>query len=291
MAAPEAHAQRQAADDAACAALVRDLDIDRYYSSLFASVNKRAALLALYAFNAEIVQVRARVSDPLPGEVRLQWWRDVIAAGAESGEAHDGTGHPVAAALERTIRRHFLPRTAFEALIDAHVFDLYDDPMPTTADLEGHAGDTSAALIRLASLILADGADAGPADAAGHGGVAHAVVELLRALPRHAARGQVHLPADMMERHDVTREAVIAGRAEAGLKPLLAEMRGLARHHLRQMQAVQSAIPKQIVPAFLPLALCEGYLARMETPDYDPFRSRIERLPLARLWVMWRGLL
>ena len=61
---------------------------------------ERRALLALYAFNVEIVRVRDQVSQPLPGEIRLQWWSDMLA-----GQAHGGVeGNPVAAELLRAIR-------------------------------------------------------------------------------------------------------------------------------------------------------------------------------------------
>ena len=75
--------------------LVRAADRDRYLAALYAPEDKRADLRALYAFNAEIAGVRDRVSQALPGEIRLQWWRDVIAAKDAGTEA----GHPVADAL------------------------------------------------------------------------------------------------------------------------------------------------------------------------------------------------
>src|SRR5687767_346179 len=75
--------------------LVRTADRDRYLAALYAPEDRRADLLALYAFNAEISGIRDRVSQSLPGEIRLQWWRDVIAA----RDADAGAGHPVAEAL------------------------------------------------------------------------------------------------------------------------------------------------------------------------------------------------
>ena len=110
-------------------------------------------LHALYAFSLEIARVRDSVSEALPGEIRLQWWRDAL-----QGEARgDVMANPVAAALDDTVVRFRLPRQALVNLIDARVGDLYDDPIPTLNDLEGYCGETSSTLIRLASLILADG--------------------------------------------------------------------------------------------------------------------------------------
>src|SRR5690606_19206502 len=99
---------------------------------------------------AETAAIRDRVSQPLPGEIRLQWWRDVISAGS----AEAGAGHPVAEALLRAIERHKLPRQAFLNYLDARIFDLYDDPMPTRGDLEGYCGETAAAIIQLSSIVL-----------------------------------------------------------------------------------------------------------------------------------------
>jgi phytoene synthase len=62
--------------------------------------------------------------------------------------------------------------------------------MPTTGDLEGYLGETSSALIRLASLVLAGGQDPGGADAAGHAGLAYGITGLLRTLPWHSRRGR-----------------------------------------------------------------------------------------------------
>ena len=50
----------------------------RVSTNVLTPEGKRGALLALYAFNAEIASVRDRVREALPGEVRLQWWREAL---------------------------------------------------------------------------------------------------------------------------------------------------------------------------------------------------------------------
>jgi phytoene synthase len=270
-------------------AFLRDHDRDRWLSTLFAPAPARPALQAVYAFNAEIARVRELVSDPLPGEMRYQWWRDVL-SGRGRGEV---LAHPVAAALLDAIGRYRLPTSAFENLIEARTFDLYDDPMSSVVDLEGYCGETSSALIRLATMVLADGQDPGGADAAGHAGVAYAVTGLLRALPWHASQGLVMLPADRMAFHGVSRDDVLRGKDTPGLRRLLAEMRSLARRHLDATRAQIGAVSPTIAPAFLPAALVEPYLDRMERHDFDPFRTAVD-LPgwrkVGRLWLTaWRA--
>ncbi len=46
-----------------------------------------------------------------------------------------------------------LPVERLSRLIDEHQFDLYNDPMPTMAALEGYINDTSCALFSLGAAI------------------------------------------------------------------------------------------------------------------------------------------
>jgi phytoene synthase len=264
------------------AGLVRQRDRDRYLADLLAPPEFRGHLLVLHAFNSEAARVREVVSEPMPGELRLQWWRDVLRAG-------EGGGHPVAAALVRTIAAFRLPLAAFDNLLQARIFDLYDDPMPSMAELEGYAGDTSSALFQLAAIILAGGRDPGTADAAGHGGIAYALTGLMRALPIHARRGQSFLPADLLARHGVAATDLAAGRGGAGLDAALAELRGVARNHLdAARRALGPALPEARA-ALLPLALVEPYLRRMEQPGFDPLHQLADLPQWRRQWHLWRA--
>src|SRR5258707_10959945 len=98
------------------AALVRRHDHDRFQTVLFAPAARREALFALYAFNHEIARVRERVSEPTLGRIRLEWWREIIAAAYESGPVRR---HVVVELLTEAIREHALTREHFDRLIDA----------------------------------------------------------------------------------------------------------------------------------------------------------------------------
>lgn len=268
-----------------CEALVREADPDRYWASLLAPQEKRPYLHALYAFNFEIARVRESVREAMLGEIRLQWWRDAL-----QGEARgDVKANPVSAALDDTIVKFRLPRQSLVNLIDARMFDLYEDPMPSLNDLEGYCGETSSSLIQLSSIILNDGKDPGTADAAGHAGVAYAVTGLLRAFPFHARQGQLFLPADILARHGVVREDVVSGRGGPGLKGALADMRAVARRHLDQVRTLRATIPPASEPAFRPLALVEPYLKVMEKRDYDPLHTPVDLPQWRKIWALWRG--
>jgi len=270
---------------AICAALVRKHDADRHVATLFAPADRRAPLHALYAFSLEIAGIRAAAKAPMPGEIRLQWWREVL-----SGErATEGEGHPVGLAIRDTIAGNRLPLQPLLDLIDARAFDLYDEPSEDWTALEGYCGETSSALFSLASIILARGEGAADPDAAGHAGVAYALTGLLRAFPWHARRGQVFLPQSLLTAVGLDREDIVSGADSPELRAVLAEMRTRARDHLAKFRAAKERLAPEMRPAFLPLAMAERYLAPMEERKYQPFRTVIDIANWLRIWTMWRG--
>ena len=222
-----------------CEGLVRAADRDRFLTTLFAPAEHRGALAALYAFNLEIARVREVVHQPAAGEIRLQWWSDVL-DGAGRGET---AAHPVAAALLATIARYRLPHERLKALIEARRFDLYDEPMRTLADLEAYADGASASLIALAAQILAAGSEPEIGALSHHAGLAHALAGLLAAFPIHAARGQLFIPLEMLARHGADRLDVKGGPATPQLRAALAELRLRARHHLGAVSYTHLTLP------------------------------------------------
>ena len=262
-----------------CAEFLRAADRDRFIAALFAPVERRGALQALYAFNAELARVRDVAHATLPGEIRLQWWSDVI-----NGErAEEAGANPVAAALLATIERHRLPSAKLTELIEARRFDLYDDSMPGIGDLESYASKTSSALIGLAAQILTGMEVEAIAEPAG---IAYALAGLLRAFPLHVARRQLYVPQEILERHQVRLHDLFAGRSSAGLVSALAEMRNLARRHLAAADERMSTLPETAIPALLPVALVRRALDRLErSPPFKP----AEIPPWRRQWLMWRA--
>ena len=262
-----------------CADLVRATDRDRFIATLFAPAERRGALDALYAFNSEVARVREVAREPLPGEIRLQWWSEVISG--ERGE--EARANPVASALLETIAHHGLAAGRLMALIEARRFDLYDDPMESLAALDVYAAKTASALFALAAQILS-GSDAeavtGPA------GIAYAIAGLIRAFPLHSARRQLYLPAEVLERHQTHPHDIFAGRSSAGLSAALVELRDLASRHLDTAREHVTALPQKAIPALLPVALVRPLLDRLARSE--PFNPA-EIPPWRRQWLIWRA--
>ena len=271
---------RSAEDANFCASLVRDRDFPRYAATLFAPQDKRRALLALFAFNAEVSHVRDHVSQPLPGEMRLQWWSDLL-----DGHDHgDVASNPVAAELMRAIAAFDLPREPLRQLIEARIFDVYDDPMPTQAALETYCHQTSSTLFALSARILG-GPDEACDQAAQHAGVAQGVSDVIGLLPLHTARRQLYLPRDLLDTYGAMEADIFAGRMTPALGKVVQSLRAEAISRADIAAGLIAGFPENARLAFLTLALVRRALNRSPVNAFEPETPS----HLSILWTLWRA--
>ena len=167
---------------------VQASDPDRWLSSRFVGDgDTRSDLIALYAFEAELLSIPARVTQPMLAEMRYVWWRDQL-DGVFSGVAR--RGHPVLEALTLAACRRALDRAPFDALIEAHVRRVHGEPH----DLDAfYVGPMQAAVRILAGV----GHDAAVLEA----GRVHGLTQVGRGDEARALRGAANtalkgLPAE-----------------------------------------------------------------------------------------------
>lgn len=249
-----------------CAAELRRHDRDRYLAALFAPDPERRALIALYGFNLEIAKIRESVSEPMLGEIRLQWWREAL-DGIRAGAPRQ---HEVVQALADAILRHDLSFDRLGRMIDARGFDLEDRQPADLDELIGYAGDSSGELVCLALEAL--GVRAAPAMAAGHAlGVAWALVGLIRAVPFHATQRRCFLPETVTAAAGLRLSALYDGAPGAPLALAVAGIARAADEALTRAEAALSAVPRAGRPALLPRHLARMDLRRLARAGHDPF--------------------
>lgn len=248
---------------------LKTLDRDRYYASLVLPSEKREAVQSVWAMSAEIAAIRERVSEPAPGEIRLQWWVDAL-----SGDGHGNVRqNPVADAVLDAIEQYQLPTVPLLRLCAARRFDLYQDPMPDTESFEGYAGETNSVLYQYASMVLNDGASVEPGDAAGHLGVAHAYLGHLIGFGFNASRGQIFLPMDVFAAHGVSDRDILTGQSSAGIISARAQMLDAANDHLTKAQLAVLALRKNLRPAFGQIAILQSAAKTVEHAQQMPFET------------------
>ena len=254
----------------ASAEAVRRHDRERYLTALFAPADRREDLLALYAFNLEIARTRESVREAMLGQIRLQWWRDAL---DEIQAGKPPRRHQVVEPLAEAIRRHNLPRDAFERLLLARERDLDDTPFHTLGELEANADGTSGALIALALMILGT-PDAEMLSRSRQVGRGYALVGLLRAVPFHARQHRCLLPDDVLARHGIDRGAVLAMTRSPGLAAAAAEIASAAETALRPARAISAAWP-----ALAPAVLARRHLKTFRRAKYDVFAPLLAAEP------------
>jgi phytoene synthase len=274
-----------------CAGEVSRHDPERFLTALFAPDRCRESLLALYAFNLEIAKIREVVSEPMLGEIRLQWWREAIE------EIYEGTPrrHAVVEALADAVRSADLPREPFDRLIDARAMDLAEDPPATLDMLERYAADTSSVLQHMVLRVLGveDGGaeDGASRDAAGKIGVAWALIGLIRAMGFHVRKKRVYLPAELIERHGIVRLDLMELRRSDALCGAVRELSERASALLAEARLRRREIPRAALPALLTAPLSDSHLRRIARAGFDPFAPAIvEPLRFPGLRLAWNSL-
>jgi phytoene synthase len=221
---------------------VRRADPDRWLSSRFiADADRRADVIAVYAFADELTRVAAGAREPMAAEIRLTWWReqlDEIISGKPAG------GHPVLQGLETAIRRGSLAAAPLEAIAEASFDELEVGRFADEAALEAWLDGASGAVLALAVAITA-GVDATALRPA-------AQAWGLLGLIRRRAAGFDRFP----EGWDVDEPAQRVRLALMEARPVIA------------------ALPVEAFPAVAHLAFVAPYLAGREPSDLEK-RSRL----------------
>lgn len=226
----EGHSDGSRQDASYCADLVRTEDRDRFLAAQFAPPAARGRLLALLAVNAEIARAVRAAREPILLRIRIQWWREALAA------VFDGRpppGQPVLAQLARAHGRTPFDRETIERLLSARERDFAVEPLAGVDDAVAHAEAASGSLAGLALRAL-DVADPAAVAAARSAGIALGLIGMVRRVPfsldaairAHiaAARGEgtnVPAPARAVTLWAAAAEARLASNDPARSPPLL----------------------------------------------------------------------
>jgi NADH dehydrogenase [ubiquinone] 1 alpha subcomplex assembly factor 6 len=269
------------------AAVVRRHDRDRYQTALFAPAARREALFALYAFNYEIARVGESVTQPTLGHVRLQWWRENIAALYGSSPVRR---HPIVEKLAGAVREYRLSRHHFDHLIDARENDLEDDPPANLEVLEKYAEGTSSRLIYLALESLG-ASEPITLRAARHVGIAFALSGMLRALPIRPPTQRPFVPADLTARYRLDQRDAQQMPSSPALQAIVADIARLAHSHLNEARRARSSVPRAALPALLPAKIADQSLVRLRRAAYDPFDPALQRTDPLQIWRLCHAML
>ncbi|TDG22551.1 hypothetical protein E2C05_26685, partial [Paracraurococcus ruber] len=214
------------------AQFARRHDPDRFLCALFAPAPRREALFALIAYNHELARAREAARNPLAALLRLQWWRDAVAAAAAGKPP---LRHEVAAPLHAAILAGDLSPEDLTAMADAREAEAEEEGIPGRAAFDAYLRGTAGGFAVAAGRLL--GAPAASLPALQQAGALYGLAGVLRSLPALAAQGRCLLPLDALAAADLDAASVVQDAAAAA--PVA---RALAREGLVQAAAAGAAL-------------------------------------------------
>ncbi|MBL4598014.1 MAG: squalene/phytoene synthase family protein [Rhizobiaceae bacterium] len=271
-----------------CLNQLRELNYDRYLACLYLPENIRGLAIALNAFDAEIQKISNAISEPMTGEIRIQWWRDTLAAGISGTPTHN----PLADYLLWEMDAHKLPLLPLDAYLQARIFDLYHDPMPDLGTLEGYCGETASVVFQLLTMAASLEQNTQMADICGHAGMVAGLTVILNSLPRHTAQNRLYLPKELLEAKGLDLKQWFSGNNESTHLDVVKHTLDLAENHLGKLRSLVSEYSDEkaeLSLILLPIALYSSYLKNLRKLDIKIFDPVAPMSPLKKHWIYWRS--
>jgi len=186
-----------------CFDIVRTQDKDRFLIGLMMPRVKRYDIWPLYAFHYEVSKTAEIVTEPMMGNIRLQWWRDAI---EEIYTNKPPRQHEVVEPLAAVIKKYDLPKDNFLALINVRDFDLEYKMLSDWQSFEIYARKTNAPLNNTVLKILGEEESE---EVINHISFYYGAIGLLRAIPFHLNQRRLFIPQDVLLSHDVSLQKIL----------------------------------------------------------------------------------
>lgn len=254
----------------------------RYFSLLYTPDDRRDAVLALYAIDAEIRESSRSASHDV-AHTRLTWWR------AETDRLVNGNPqHPATRLLYDRWRGERSVFSKLHEMLAAADMDLARMTFNNERELRAYCARSGGALQELVALQLAAPTvlDEPARATANKLGVGIRLAEMVRDLRQDAYDGNIYLPLDVLDKHELKPEHLRAREVEPKLKDALKNLRELA---IQELTLPNRGTQEALRPVFVLAALHRKLLDRIAARNYDVASQRIELGPLQKPWTAWRA--
>ncbi|MGB0507806.1 MAG: phytoene/squalene synthase family protein [Pikeienuella sp.] len=239
--------------------LAQQGDPDRFKAAICASESARERMFAVIALNVEIAKIPVTVSEPLLGEIRLQWWIDAVEDLCDGKAVRD---QEIVAALSGDVR----DKDLLLALINARRFDIHDLPMQSDQALDDYLTDTGGAIAQLMASRNEVVAKVGWAEAAGR---------LIEALPALYHHGISAIPVE----GKLDLNAIAEGKTPDNLRAAVSQLAGRGLSKLANARAERKKAQGDALAACMSAHIYEPTLRAAAAPDFNIFTSPVRPSP------------
>lgn len=255
-----------------------------YYSFRFLPLEKRRAIMALYAFCREVDDVVDETHDDNVARTTLNWWRsevDNMFAGAPQ--------HPVTKALLPAVQRYDMPRELLLEIIDGMEMDLDMVRYATFKDLQLYCYRVASVVGQLAAQIFGY-TDHKTLRYAHDLGLAFQLTNIIRDVGEDARRGRIYLPVEDLQRFNVPAADILNFKESEQFGALMNFQIERAEHYYQQALAQLPAVDRKNQRTGLVMAAI--YRATLEEIKRDGvthvLNQRLSLTPIRKLWLAWR---
>jgi phytoene synthase len=255
----------------------------RFFSLLYTPEARRDAVLALYVIESEIRESSRSGSHDV-AHTRLAWWR------AEVDRLVNGNPqHPATKVL---LDLNVGDRAAFSKLHEVLVAADMELARMTFADqreLRVYCSRSGGAIQELIASQLAGSValDEPTRAAANRLGVGIRQAEIVRDLRQDASDGNIYLPLDLLDKHELKPEQLRAREIDPKLREALATFRSAVTTELALPPRSPQTAPLR--PVFVLATLHRKLLDLIAARNYDVAKARIELGPVQKPWTAWRA--
>lgn len=259
-----------------------------YYSFRLLPRDRRLSMCALYAFMRQTDDLADEPGTALEKRSALASWR-VQLADALSGAVD---AQPLWPAVADTVRRHAIPTSYLNAVIDGVEMDIEPRPFRTFDELHRYCYHVASAVGLCCLSIWGYRSEGGRAERLAEScGVALQLTNILRDVREDALAGRVYLPREDLDRFGVSRDDLAHGPLNDSLRALLAFEGGRARAFYEESRPLVHLIEPVGRPVFR--AIVEIYRALLDEitrRDYEVFSGRVSLPSWRKTMIALRAL-
>ena len=186
-----------------------------YYSFMFLSKQKRAAITALYAFCREVDDVVDEYTELKVAQVKLAWWRDEIKNLYQAKPIH-----PVTKALQPLIHTFQLSEAHFHEIIDGMEMDLNFNRYEDFKQLQLYCYRV-ASVVGILSAQIFGFKNRKTLKFAHDLGLAFQLTNIIRDVGEDARRNRIYIPLEDLAKFNVSEEDILRSRESEAVKKLL----------------------------------------------------------------------
>jgi len=254
-----------------------------YYSFLFLPTEKRQAITALYAFCREVDDVVDNSSDPGIAKSQLQWWH------IETEQLFKGKPtHPVTRALSTALQTFNLKQEYLQEIITGMEMDLQFNCYKSFDDLMLYC-HRAAGVVGLLAAEIFGYQQTETLKFAENLGIAFQLTNIIRDIREDAQRDRVYLPADELDKFQVTTQDFLATKTSDSVHKLLEFQVQRAQEYYQRAISLLPDNDRYLQRSSLIMAnIYQALLDEIVHDKYRVIEHRIKLTPLRKLWIAWK---